>query len=83
MEKLIGKVTHYFPKIGVAVVSLTDDLKNGDQIRISGPHANFRQLVTSMQIEHTPIASATKGQEIGMKVSQLVHAGDVVYKISP
>ena len=82
MEMLIGKVTHYFPKIGVAVVYLMDDLKNGDQIRISGPNANFRQLVTSMQIEHTTIASATKGKEIGMKVSQPVHTGDVVYKIT-
>lgn len=81
METQIGKVTHYFPKIGVAVVYLIGDLKNGDEIRISGPGANFRQLVTSMQIEHTTISSATKGQEIGMKVSQQVHAGDVLYKI--
>jgi len=29
MEKPVGRVTHYFPKIGVAVVALSDDLKLG------------------------------------------------------
>ena len=32
-KKLIGKITHYFPKIGVAVVELRDDIRRGDKIR--------------------------------------------------
>ncbi|MDD1673655.1 MAG: hypothetical protein LUP99_04515 [Methanomicrobiales archaeon] len=83
MERMVGKVTHYFPKIGVAVVRLSDELNTGDQIRISGAHANFSQLVTSMQIEHAAIITAKKGQEVGMKVSQEVRAGDIVYQITP
>jgi hypothetical protein len=81
METVVGKVTHYFPKVGVAVILLEDDLANGNEIHIKGAHTDFCQTVTSMQIEHTTIATATKGQDIGMKVSQNVHAGDVVYKV--
>jgi len=81
MDKLIGTVTHYFPKIGVAVVKLTDDINDGDQIRIAGIHSNFNQLVSSMQIEHKNITSAKKGQEIGMKVVQQVREGDMIYKV--
>ncbi len=83
MEKVVGKITHYFPKVGVAVVRIGDDLNTGDQVRISGPHQNFSQQVTSMQVEHQTITHATKGQEVGMKVSQPVRAGDVVYRILP
>jgi len=78
---MIGKITHYFPKIGVAVVKLEDNLNNGDEIRISGMHSDFRQMVVSMQIEHKTIVNATKGQDIGIKVTQNVHEGDMIFKI--
>jgi translation elongation factor EF-1alpha len=83
MEKVVGTVTHYFPKVGVAVVRIGYELHTGDQVRISGPHQNFSQRVTSMQIEHQTITSASRGQEVGMKVSQPVRPGDMVYRISP
>ncbi|MDD1672358.1 MAG: hypothetical protein LUO82_05110 [Methanomicrobiales archaeon] len=82
METLVGRITHYFPKVGVAVVHLMADLNNGDQIRITGAYSNFSQPVTSMQVNHQPIVSALKGQEIGVKVSQQVREGDMVYRIS-
>jgi predicted ribosome-associated RNA-binding protein Tma20 len=80
MEQLVGKITHYFPKIGVAVVKLSANLRQGDEILVKGTHATFRQMVTSMQVEHANISQAAPGQEIGMKVSQLVHVGDQVYR---
>ena len=82
MEKVVGKITHYFPKVGVAVVILEDNIANGDEIHITGTHSDFRQTVTSMQIEHQTITNATKGQDIGIKVIQNVHAGDVVYRVT-
>jgi methionine aminopeptidase len=81
METVVGKVTHYFPKIGVAVILLEGDLANGTEIHIRGTHSDFCQTVTSMQVEHQTIATATKGQDIGLKVSRNVHSGDVVYKV--
>jgi len=80
MEKPIGKVTHYFPKIQVAVVALSDDLKQGEEIRITGAHTDFTQKVASMQIEHKPLAAAMRGQEIGLKVDRDVKVGDQVLK---
>jgi len=82
MEKLIGKVTHYFNKIQVAVIEIVDDELNvGDTIHIKGHTTDFKQTVNSMQIEHKPIEKAKKGESIGMKVDAVVHENDQVYKI--
>lgn len=80
-EKEIGKVTHYFGKIGVAVLELTSDLKVGDTIHIKGHSEDFTQKVDSMQVEHENIDVATAGQSVGMKVDQKVHEGDIVYLV--
>ena len=47
----VGKITHYFDKIGVAVVELADSLNVGDLIRIKGVTTDFKQKVSSMQVE--------------------------------
>ncbi len=77
----IGKITHYFTKIGVAVIELSGDLKVGDKIRIKGATSDFKQTVKSMQIEHESIEEAEAGQSIGMKVKDHAREGDTVYKI--
>jgi len=81
MEKLVGKIRHYYPKIGVAVVDVSDDINVGDEILIKGNKTNFKQTIDSMQIEHKQIERAEKGQAIGMKVNEKVREGDGVYKI--
>ncbi|VVB81855.1 Uncharacterised protein [uncultured archaeon] len=78
--KPIGKVTHFFDKIGVAVVKLEAVLKVGDKIKFEGHGTSFEQVVDSMQVEHEKIAASKKGQEVGMKVAQPVKAGDLVFK---
>jgi putative protease len=80
-KKLIGKVTHYFTKIGVGVIELSDEVKVGDRISIEGATTNLQQTVDSMQIEHENVQSAGPGQSIGLKVEQRVRQGDLVYKI--
>ena len=80
-EKLIGKITHYYSKLGVGIIHLTDgDLKVGDTIHIKGSNTDFDQSLDSMQFDHAEIESGKKGQEIGVKVEQKVHDGDLVYK---
>jgi len=79
--KLIGKVTHYFSKIGVAVIELSDTLKVGDTIRIVGGETDFDQVIESMEIEHQKIEIAKAGDLVGLKVSQKVRDGYKVYKI--
>lgn len=81
-EKPIGKITHYFSNIGVAVIDLSAPLKEGDIIRIvGGENTDFEQKISSMQIDHEKVKSAKKGDSIGMKVDEKVHEGYKVYKI--
>lgn len=79
--KLIGKVSHYFSKIGVAVIELSDKLKAGDTIRIVGGETDFNQMVESMEIEHAKVKEAKTGDSVGLKVSQKVREGYKVYKL--
>ncbi|MGQ9469071.1 MAG: translation elongation factor-like protein [Nitrososphaerales archaeon] len=77
--KELGKITHYYPRIGVAVIELKAPLKIGDKILIKGSTTNFEQIVESMQIEHKDVQSAEAGKSIGLKVIQRVREGDIVY----
>ena len=80
--KLIGKITHYFSNIEVAVINLTAPLKKGDKIRIiGGQETDFEQKVVSMQIDYKEVKLAKKGSSLGMKVDEKVHEGYKVYKI--
>jgi len=79
--KLVGKVTHYFGNIGVAVIELSDTLKVGDDIRIVGGEADFTQNVESMEIEHQKVKEAKKGESIGLRVNQKTREGYKVYKV--
>ena len=78
----IGRVSHFFTKIGVAVIELTAPLSVGDKILIKGPTTNVEQTVKSMEIEHEKVTRAGAGQSIGMKVDDRVRENDVVYKVS-
>lgn len=77
----IGQVSHYYDKIGVAVVELTDTLSTGDTIRfVRGGEDLFEQTVESIQIEHEKVEKANKGQTVGLKVAEAVKAGAEVYR---
>ncbi|MCM8795965.1 MAG: hypothetical protein NC928_04725 [Candidatus Omnitrophica bacterium] len=79
-KKIIGIVTHYFPKVRAAVVKLKSPLSIGESIKIKGHTTDFTQTVTSMQINHVPILQAKKGQEIGLLVDSRVREHDIIYK---
>jgi GAF domain-containing protein/ActR/RegA family two-component response regulator len=80
-EKLVGRVTHYYSRIGAALVEVTDTIKVGDTIHIKGGTRDFEQTVDSMEIEHQNVEVATKGQSIGLKVIEKVRENDLVYKV--
>lgn len=78
----IGRVTHYFTKIGVGVIEITNGtLKVGEKIRIKGATTDFEQKIDSMQIEHEQVKEAKAGQGIGLKVKDHVREHDKVYKV--
>lgn len=79
----VGKVTHYYDKIGVAVVELDASLAKGEKIKfVRGGEDLFEQEVKSMQIEHDKIDSAKKGDVVGLKVDDTLKEGAEVFKVS-
>ncbi|QQG42767.1 MAG: hypothetical protein HYW15_00920 [Candidatus Giovannonibacteria bacterium] len=81
MEKEIGKITHWYDKIGVAVVDLQGALKIGDLIKVKKGSEEFEDSVVSMQIDHKGVSSAKKGDEVAIKLSQKAKEGAVICKV--
>lgn len=77
----VGKVSHYFDKIGVAALVLSGPLAVGDTVKISGHGNELAQTVSSMQIDLKPVEKAKKGDDVAIKVDQPVKEGDEVEKI--
>ena len=77
----VGTVTHFYDKIGVAIVELDGTLSVGDKIRfVRGGEDLLEQTVSSIQIEHEKVESAGKGKVIGLKTEKVVKVGSEVYK---
>ena len=78
----VGKVTHYYDKIGVAIIDLDAGLAVGDKIKfVRGGEDLFEQNVDSIQIEHNKVESAKKGDVVGIKSTEAVKDGAEVYKL--
>jgi len=81
-EEKVGVVSHYFDKISVAAIRLTNgSLSVGDRIHIKGHTSDFEQAIESIQIEHDSVEKADKGADIGVKVTQKAREHDEVFKI--
>jgi len=78
----VGKVTHYFDRIGVAVLALTETIRVGDTLHFHGHSTDFQQTVDSLQIEHMSVPEAKPGQDVALKVSQKLHEHDAVFKVT-
>lgn len=81
MEICIGKVTHFYNRISVAVVELSDEVRIGDTLLFLGRTTEFTQELTSMEVNHQKITHARAGMEVAMRVEQRVRSGDQVYKV--
>lgn len=82
-EKLLaaGTITHYLPKIDVAIIKLTYSLKIGDFIYISSQDGLFLQQITEMQIDRRPVLHARAGDHIGLKVNEPAQIEGKIFKI--
>lgn len=78
-QKPIGVITHFYGKIKVGIFKFNKPIKVGTEIKIRGAHTDFAQKITSMQLNHEPVAMAKKGKQIGIKVAKKVHEGDQVF----
>ena len=81
MEERIGKVTHYFSKLGVAAIEIEHGkLHKGDRLHIVGHTTDLEQVVESMELDHHPMDEAVEGQNIAVRVEEHVREHDDVYK---
>ncbi|MBI3618607.1 hypothetical protein HY213_01060 [Candidatus Peregrinibacteria bacterium] len=80
-EKMLGKVVHYYDKIGVAIVDLKAPLALGETVVLKKGNFVLTQRVSSLQIEHVPILRAKKGDVVGLKVDEEVSEGAVVVPV--
>ena len=79
--ELIGEITHYFPHVKAGVIQIASGrISVGDTLRVKGHTTDFKQKVVSMQINHVPVKSAEKGDDIGLRVKRRVRRGDSVYR---
>jgi len=81
-EEIIGKVSDFFAHPVVAGIELTAVLRVGDKIQIKGHTTDLKMTVDSIQINNEQVTEAKSGDSIGVKVSERVRSGDLVYKIT-
>ena len=81
-EKYIGKVTHFFPKIGVAGIQLEYPLAKGNRIHINGHTTDLEQIVYSMEIERKKIECAQPGDNVAIHVDEKVRENDSIYLVT-
>lgn len=81
-EEVIGNISDFFAKPVVAGIELTGTLKLGDKLHFKGHTTNFEQIVESMQIDNVDVKEAEAGDSAGIKVSERVRRGDIIYKVT-
>ncbi len=77
-ENVLGRVTHYYGHIGVAIVEVVSSIKVGDIVRIKHGLNDYPMTVASLQIDHQPVIAAKKKDIVGMKTIRKVPPGAVV-----
>jgi putative protease len=77
--RAIGKVIHYWTRLGVAGVELIGPLQMDNWVHFRGATTDFQQRVTSLQLNHRFINEGHPGQKVAILVADRVRPGDVVY----
>jgi len=80
-EEEVGQVSDFFARPVVAGVEMTSTLKVGDKIHIKGHTTDLELVIESMQINNVNVNEAKTGDSVGIKVSDRVRRGDIVYKV--
>ena len=78
-SKPIGRVTHFFGNIKVAIIKCKAPFSRGVKLHFKGATTDFTDTANSIQYNHAPIAKTKKGQEVGVKVKKKVREGDEVF----
>ena len=77
----IGKVVHWYDKIGVAVIELKGGLKVGDVVMIKHGDKEFKETIASIELDHEKVSSGKKGQGVAVKLTEKAGEGSEVYLV--
>ena len=79
----VGKITNYFPNIGVGEILLeTRGLNKGDTILITGPTTGVIEMeVPEIRVDLLPVEQADKGMKFSLPVPDKVRRSDKVFII--
>ncbi len=80
-NKPVGKVTHYYTHIKVALVKFNTKIKAGTELYFKGATTDFKEAAKSMQFDHETIKVAPPKKLVGIKLKKRVREGDLVYKL--
>lgn len=76
----VGRVVHYYNKLGVAVLDLDVPIHKGDTLHFAGRATDFSQPLESMEINHKQVDDAFVNDDVAVQVNGRVRTGDRVYK---
>ncbi len=80
-KHFVGKVTHYYPKIGVAILKLSSELKVGDKVVIIGNKTGIlNSKIENIEINRKKVEKGKKGEEVTVRLPG-VRKNDEVYII--
>ncbi len=79
----VGKVTNYFPKIGVAEVKMeTGEIRTGNSVYITGPTTGVLETtIDEIRVDLSPVNYTRKGDVCSIAVPSQVRRGDKIYRI--
>ncbi len=81
-KEFIGKVNHFYPKVGVFLFRTVKSLKIGDKIVFIGKNTGAEVVeVKEMEINNKRIKKANKGEEVGVRIPFKVTKNTEVYKL--
>ncbi len=82
MDKAIGRVIHFYDKLGVAIIDLDQGgLKVGMDIKFKHGEEEFTQKVESLQVDQKQVDRVKKGDSFGLKVDKPTKPGTKVYLV--
>ena len=82
-ERILGTVSHYYGKLGVAGVELSGEHKVGNTIDILGHTSNSAQTIESIHVEQEAVDSAEAGDPIWIEVKERACVHDPVLVVTP
>ena len=81
-KESVGMVTHYYQKIGIAVIRVqAASFEVGDELIVQGPTTGSLSVqVEAIEVDHESVPKASKGMDVAVAVCERVRMNDLVFR---